>query len=200
MSRHHGYLSFVGGEHLSRTLTSAFAYSGTWQESLTLHNSLLYAVPSPPQVASAFVLQHLLSIPAQLSAFAALTGPWQVELGTLEEPTISCDLAPGLYPTRLGFLSASAATPEPQGRLEEARTAYRGLALALASAYEAPVRMSSQQRISMVDDLWEMAVREARTAMGRGTPPPVQRRSCCFIYALPGCHECAGCPRTPAVG
>ena len=33
---------------------------------------------------------------------------------------------------------------------------------------------------------------------GMGLAPAVERRSCCFIYALPGCHECAGCPRLSA--
>ena len=47
----------------------------------------------------------------------------------------------------------------------------------------------------MVEDLWEMALREARVALGHGMGAAVERRSCCFIYALPGCHECAGCPR-----
>lgn len=154
-------------------------------------------MPSPPQVAAAFVLQHLLSIPAQLSAFAALSGPWAVALGTLDDARISCDLAPGLYPHRLGFLSVEAADPDLEARVDAARTAYLALARAIAEGYASPVKMSSQQRLGMVDDLWEMALREARGAVGGQVAPAVQRRSCCFIYALPGCHECAGCPRTP---
>ena len=165
-----------------------------------MHNSRLYAVPSPPQVAAAFVLQHLLSIPAQLSAFTALAGPWQVDLGTLDEPRISCDLAPGLYPHRLGFLSVRTAAPEVEERIAGAGTAYRGLATAIAQGYPSAVKISSQQRLGMVEDLWEMALREARAAIDGRATPAVERRSCCFIYALPGCHECAGCPRTPAPG
>lgn len=148
-------------------------------------------------MASAFVLQHLLSVPAQLSAFAAATGPWVIDLGTLDESLISCDLAPGLYPERLGFLSVSLTTAALEERLEGARTAYRALGHELAGAYDTGVKMSTRQRFGMVDDLWEMAVREARAATGGGWGPTVERRSCCFIYALPGCHECAGCPRLP---
>jgi hypothetical protein len=200
LSHHHGYLSFTGGNHLSTTLTSAFAFASDWQSLLTTHNSRLYAVPSPPRVAAAFVLQHLLSIPAQLAAFVALAGPWQVDLGTLDDARISCDLAPGLYPQRLGFLSVGPADADLETRLDGARTAYRSLGRAIAKDYPSRVRMSSQQRLGMVEDLWEMALREARASIAGEVAPAVERQSCCFIYALPGCHECAGCPRTPATG
>lgn len=181
-------------------LTSAFAFAEQWQDALTASHSRLYAVPSPPQVAAAFVLQHLLSIPAQLSAFAALSGPWRIDLGTLEDASISCDLAPGLYPHRLGFLSVKAAAPEVEERIAGARTAYRDLATEIAHGYPSPVKISSQQRLGMVEDLWEMALREARASVEGLVAPAVERRSCCFIYALPGAHECAGCPRTPVTG
>ena len=195
MSRHHGYLAFVGGQHLSKPLTSAFAFSAHWRSELTELNTRLYAVPSPPQVASAFVLQHLLSIPAQVSAFAAVTGPWVVDLGTLDDSTISCDLAPGLYPQRLGFLKALPGAPELEERIVAAHTAYLAVGLEIADRYDGGVKVSSRQRLGMVDDLWEMALREARGALGQGLGAAVERQSCCFIYALPGCHECAGCPR-----
>lgn len=155
----------------------------------------MYAVPGPPQVAAAFVLQHLLSIPAQAAAFAAATGPWSIEIGSLDNAQLSCDLAPGLYPARIGFLSMQSAPTSPERRIEEARTAYRILGSEIASRYDVGVRMSRRQRLGMVDDVWEMALRETRAATGAGWGPTVQRRSCCLIYALPGCHECAGCPR-----
>lgn len=198
MSRHHGYLEFVGGRDLSTPLTSAFANSVEWCRKLTAQNSAMYAVPAPPQVAAAFVLQHLLSIPAQACAFAAATGPWRVDVGNPDDPALSCDLAPGLYPERVGFRHVEPATTDREIRTEEARTAYRALGTAIASAYDVGVKMSSRQRLGMVDDVWEMALREARAATGDGWGPPVERRSCCLIYALPGCHECAGCPRLAA--
>ncbi|EAP98033.1 hypothetical protein JNB_13753 [Janibacter sp. HTCC2649] len=146
-------------------------------------------------MASAFVLQHLLSIPAQVSAFAAVTGPWLADLGTIDDSGLSCDLAPGLYPQRLGFLRVTSAAPDLEERLVAARTAYRIVGLEIADRYDGGVKVSSQQRLGMVDDLWALAVREARGSLGQGVGPAVERQSCCFIYALPGCHECAGCPR-----
>lgn len=185
----------MGGEPLEKSLTSAFAYSVEWCNTLSAQNSTLYAVPSPPQVAAAFVLQYLLSIPAQVCAFAAATGPWGVELGSLDEALLSVDLAPGGYPERLGFQVVHPASADREIRLEGARTAYRRLGRELASRFDVGVKMSSRQRFGMVDDLWEMALRDARAATGEGYGPTVERQSCCFIYALPGCHECAGCPR-----
>lgn len=85
-------------------------------------------------------------------------------------------------------------------RVDGARTAYRSLGRAIAEGYPSRVRMSSQQRLGMVEDLWQMALREARASIAGEVAPAVERQSCCFIYALPGCHECAGCPRTPANG
>ncbi|KGN30999.1 hypothetical protein N802_05185 [Knoellia sinensis KCTC 19936] len=195
MSRHHGYLEFVGGRTLSLPLSSAFSFSTKWREEITAQNSRLYAVPAPPQVAAAFVLQHLLSIPAQIAALAAATGPWEVDLGTIDSPLISCDLADGMYPERLGFLSVKSASADRDTRIAGARTAYRILGNAIADAYEPGVKMSSRQRFGMVDDLWAMAERDARAATGDGWGAVVERQSCCFIYALPGCQECAGCPR-----
>ncbi len=130
-----------------------------------------------------------------MSAFAAVTGPWLVDLGTLDDSGLSCDLAPGLYPQRLGFLKVFPAAPELDERIEGARAAYRALGLEIADRYDGGVKVSSRQRLGMVDDLWEMALREARGAVGLGLGAAVERQSCCFIYALPGCHECAGCPR-----
>ena len=177
------------------TLTSAFAFSPQWCSKLTQRNTTLYAVPAPPQVAAAFVLQHLLSIPAQVSAFAALTGPWHVDVGTLAAPALSCDLAPGLHPVRLGFLAVEATGAGVDRRVEVARTAYLRLGREIADAYDVGVKMSSLQRFGMVEDLWAMALREAWAATRGGWGPTVERQSCCLIYALPGCHECAGCPR-----
>jgi hypothetical protein len=194
MSRHHGYLQFVA-EPLSRSLTSAFAFSRQWCSTVTAQNSAMYAAHSPPQVGAAFVLQHLLSIPAQACAFAAVTGPWRVEVGTLEDTSLSVDLAPRGYPVRIGLEVVAPADADLDRRIDGARTAYGELATQIAQRYDVGVKMSSHQRFGMVDDLWQMALREARAAVGQGLGPPVERASCCFIYALPGCHECAGCPR-----
>lgn len=108
---------------------------------------------------------------------------------------ISVDLAPGGYPERLGFEVVSPADADLETRINEARTAYERLGQETAQRFDVGVKMSSLQRFGMVDDLWDMALRDARAAIGQGYGPTVERRSCCFIYALPGCHECTGCPR-----
>lgn len=127
---------------------------------------------------------------------SAATGPWHVPLGTLDDALVAVDLAPaGLYPERLGFSSVEPETAERELRLERARTAYRRLGLDIAERYEPGVKMSTRQRLGMVEDVWAMAERDARAATGDGWSAAVERLSCCFIYALPGCHECAGCPR-----
>ena len=59
----------------------------------------------------------------------------------------------------------------------------------IAEAFPATEKMSSRQRLGMVEDMWEMAL-----ARLHGAPPP-ERESCCLLYALPGCAPCAGCPR-----
>ncbi|KGN37682.1 hypothetical protein [Knoellia subterranea] len=116
-------------------------------------------------------------------------------LGPLDDSPLSCDLADGLYPERLGFTSVEPAGTDREIRLDAARTAYRQLGRQIAERYESAVKMSSRQRFGMVDDMWELAAREARAATGDGWGPVVERTSCCFLFALPGCHECGGCPR-----
>jgi ferric iron reductase protein FhuF len=48
--------------------------------------------------------------------------------------------------------------------------------------------------------MWSAARREAETAAGLFRPGVPPRESCCLIYALPSCVECAGCPRLRQVG
>jgi hypothetical protein len=75
--------------------------------------------------------------------------------------------------------------------LEGAERAYRAVAEPLATAYASIAKLGSGTRQGMVTDMWAQAV-----ARGRA----VRRQSCCFLYALPGCHECAGCPRLAVSG
>lgn len=116
-------------------------------------------------------------------------------MGTLDEALLWLDLAPGGYPERIGFQVVDAADPNPEKRIQAARTSYEVLGREIAQRFDGGVKMSSLQRFGMVEDLWDMALRDARAAIGQSYGPTVERRSCCFIYALPGCHECAGCPR-----
>ena len=86
--------------------------------------------------------------------------------------------------------------------LTRAERDYRAVALPLATAYESVVRLGPHTRLALVDDMWVAARREAESAAGVLRPGVAPRGSCCLLYALPGCVECAGCPRlrtTPAV-
>ena len=57
------------------------------------------------------------------------------------------------------------------------------------------MRIGPHTRAALVDDMWSAARREAESAAGLLRPGVPLRESCCLIYALPGCVECAGCPR-----
>ena len=76
-------------------------------------------------------------------------------------------------------------------RLDAAAAGYRATGRRIAEAFPATEKMSSRQRLGMVDDMWEKAIHRLV-----GGPPP-QRESCCLMYALPGLTECTGCPRSP---
>ena len=80
-------------------------------------------------------------------------------------------------------------------RLDRAERDYRAVAEPAATAYRPLVRLGEHTRAAMVDDMWVAARREAETASGLVRPGVAARESCCLIYALPGCVECAGCPR-----
>jgi hypothetical protein len=141
---------------------------------------------------AAFVLQWALEVPATVGAYAAVLGPWEADLS----PTaLSFDLAPDhLYPCHIQIRAGAPATADPDARLQAARAAYDALARPFAEAYTPGVRLGPHQRGAMVDDVWATAVHRARQSARENTSVP-ERGSCCFIYTLPGTHECAGCPR-----
>ena len=85
-------------------------------------------------------------------------------------------------------------------RLDRAERDYRAVAEPLATAYPSVVRLGPHTRAALVDDMWVAARREAESAAGLLRPGVPPRESCCLIYALPGCVECAGCPRLRQVG
>jgi hypothetical protein len=188
MSRRHAWLSFVhGGPALPPDIGSD---PRSWQEALRTLQGRWYAVDAPPQVASAFVLQWVLQVPAHTAAYAAAAGPWRADLAGLTF-TVGASLVPANV--RLARLVADdAAMPE---RLEQAERDYRAVAEPAAAAYPSIVRLGPHTRAAMVDDMWTAARREAESAVGLIRPGVAHRESCCLIYALPGCVECAGCPR-----
>ena len=189
MSRRHSWLSFVaGGSPLAHDLTLD---PRDWQRGLSALQGRWYDVVAPPQVAAAFVLQWLLQVPAHTAAHAAASGPWRAALDGL-----TFDLGPALVPQRVRLTHLVADDGDLGARLERAEADYRAVAAPLADAYPALVRLGPHTRTAMVDDMWVAARREAESASGLLRPGVAPRESCCLIYALPGCVECAGCPRS----
>jgi hypothetical protein len=189
MSRRHSWLSFTaGGAPLPHGLDLD---ARQWQRELTVLQGRWYDVAAPPQVAAAFVLQWLLQVPAHASAHAAACGPWRAALDGL-----TFDLGPALVPERVRLTALVADDGDLGARLDRAEADYRAVAVPLADAYPSLVRLGPHTRTAMVADMWAAARREAESAAGLLRPGVPPRESCCLIYALPGCVECAGCPRS----
>jgi hypothetical protein len=143
---------------------------------------------APPGMPSAFVLQYLVDPLATVISAAAMRTPFALSA----DPAL---WSIGLEPTYRYPVIAQVRAGDHRridddvARMDVAYEGYRATASAIATALPSPTRMSSRQRLGMVEDMWEMAL--ARLV---GAPPP-ERLSCCLIYSLPGCEPCAGCPR-----
>lgn len=165
-----------------------------WREALGASTAQQYAVPTPPAMPAAFVLQWVLEVPATVGAYAAVLGPWAADL---TPASLSFELAPGQhYPCHVQFRDATRAEADRDARLQAAQTAYRAIATPFATLYRPGVRLGPHQRHAMVADVWAAAVHRATQSVLKPPAPPVpERDSCCFIYTLPDAHECEGCPR-----
>ncbi|GAA2157123.1 (2Fe-2S)-binding protein [Pedococcus bigeumensis] len=160
-----------------------------WRDQLSLSTARQYAALVPGSMPSAFVLQWTLEAAAEAGVHAARHDSVVVHP---VESGLSFELQPSqLYPVAAQYQRARATTAPLGDRLAAARAAYRIDAVELALGYHSPVRLGPHTRLAMVDDVWAMTL-----ARASGQRPP-QRGSCCFIYVLPGVHECAGCPRVP---
>ena len=192
MSRRHAWLRFTtGGPPLTRSLAShTDAGAREWQQALTTLQGRWYDVEAPAQVAAVFVLQWLLQVPAHSAAHGAATGPWRVDLAGL-----TFDLGPTLVPSVVRLTDVQQDAGPLAERLDRAERDYRAVAEPVATAYPSEVRLGPHTRAALVDDMWVAARREAESAAGLLRPGVPPRESCCLIYALPGCVECAGCPR-----
>ena len=145
---------------------------------------------APTGMPAAFVLQYLLDPLATVIATAAMRTPFALDA----DPALwSLDLEPTyLYPVAVQVRPGGHRRIEDDlDRHEAAWSGYRVTGSAIATDFPAPTKMSSRQRLGMVEDMWEQAL--ARLV---GHNPP-RRRSCCLMYALPGLDACAGCPRRP---
>ncbi len=188
MSRRHAWLRFTAdGPHLP---LDAGSDAVEWQRRLGALHARWYDGQAPPAVAAVFVLQWILQVPAHTAAHAAACGPWRARLDDL-----SFSLGGGLVPAVVRMSGVSADDRGMAARLDAAETDYRAVAGPLASRYTAQVRLGPRVRSALVDDMWAAARREAEAAAGLVRPAALPRASCCLIYALPGCVECAGCPR-----
>jgi hypothetical protein len=166
---------------------SPSAATAGWRAAFAAATERYYRTEPPPAMPAAFVLQWCLEVPATVGAAAALLGPWALDprtagLSLAVEPTAA-------YPTDVRLRSAGELVEDAARRLEVAGAAYVDAGRELAERYHPGVNLGRHQRLSMVQDLWAMAVARLR---GQG---PVARGSCCYLYAVPGTHECAGCPR-----
>lgn len=188
MSARHAWLRFVvGGPALPHDLG---VDPDPWREGLRRMHARWYEGVAPPSVAAVFVLQWLLQVPAHAAAHAAAAGPSRAVLDGL-----TFSLAPSLVPDAVRLTGLVADPRELPVRLDAAEADYRAVAAPVADAYRSPVRLGPHVRAALVDDMWAAARREAESAAGMLRPGGVPRASCCLIYALPGCVECAGCPR-----
>lgn len=187
MSHRHAWLAFtVSGPALPR---SGVGDAAAWQEGFRSLQERWYAVDAP-HVAAAMVLQWVLQVPAHTAAHAASSGPYRAELTTL-----TYSLGPAFVPDLVRLTSL---VPDAGGltdRMQRAEQDYRAVAQPLATSYPAIVRLGAHTRAGMVSDMWRSAEREALGAAGAIQAGALTRESCCLIYALPGCVECAGCPR-----
>lgn len=193
MSRRHAWLRFIAvGDPLPLDLTgpAVAAAAPGWQQALTELHRRWYQGVGPPQVAAVFVLQWLLQVVAHTTAYAATTGPWRASPDGL-----TLALGPALVPEVVRLTDVVTDTGTPEARMTRAEADYRRVAEPLARSYPSQTRIGPHTRSALVDDMWVAAAREARAAAGIVGYEVPARDSCCLIYALPGCVECAGCPR-----
>lgn len=198
MSRRHAWLTFTsGGPPLTHRLRPSPAALADWQQQLTDWQARLtelqgrwFDTDAPPQVAAVFVLQWLLQMPAHTAAHAAAAGPVRADLADL-----TFDLGPSLVPDAVRLTTLHADPGSLEQRMTRAECDYRAITGPLATAYPGRVRLGPHTRAALVTDMWSAARREAESAAGLVRPGVPPRESCCLIYALPGCVECAGCPR-----
>ncbi len=187
MSARHAWLRFTAdGPRRPRT---AGTDPGDWQRALGALHARWYDGVAPPAVAAVFVLQWLLQVPAHTAAHAAACGPWRAVL-----PDLTYSLGGALVPDVVRLTTLVQDPRDRDARLDAAEDDYRAVAAPLAEAYPSEVRLGPFVRSGLVDDMWVAARREAEAAAGVVRPGVPARASCCLIYALPGCTECAGCP------
>jgi hypothetical protein len=166
-----------------------------WRASLGRQMEQRHSTVVAPHIPAAFVLQWWCEVVATPIAYAAELGPWVL----VPDPGgLGFELAPGLNPHRIVIAPARTSLDVEEDsalRRTKSRTAYGRIVSEVVAAFAPEVKMGSRQRWGVVDDMWSTAARLGAGAAGATVGPEARRRSCCFIYALPGMRECAACPR-----
>ncbi|AKU18043.1 (2Fe-2S)-binding protein [Luteipulveratus mongoliensis] len=168
--------------------------TGAWRDGCARDLQRQYGARVSPAVSATFVLQWYAGAVASAMAHLAVASRYLLDMSP-ERLSLGLS-APGGYPTEVG-VQPGPVSLEPRLRDREAmlRRAYDLHVGEFAETYAADVKMSSQHRAGSVEDAWQSAWAAAtRAALGWPTTDR-WRASCCFIYALPGAHECARCPR-----
>lgn len=165
----------------------------SWRATVSVSHEGMYGIPAPERVAAAFVLQWYLGVVAQPLAFGAVLGDWALDASA---DGMRFDLSDDAgYPVAVTLEPGAAVqVADPQARLDLAQERYTDHAERFVTGYRPPVKMGSGQRSGMVQDAWTMALESALAAAGERVHRS-WRRSCCFIFALPGATACALCPR-----
>lgn len=173
-----------------------------WRRACAADLQRQYGGTVAPAVPATFVLQWYVG--AIATALAHLAVAQDRDLGITAGHLSIALSAPGGYPVRVGVDADAAVAPagppvpvEERMRLAERR--YREHADRFAAAYDPGPKMSSQHRNGSVADAWQAAQLRAAVSAEMRVDQPRWRASCCFIYVLPGAHECARCPRLRAV-
>ncbi len=181
-----------------------------WRAELHRRQEAAAGRPVPPHVPAAFVLQWWCEVVATPLAGAAATGPWVLSPAPTAPAApvadgrstaaagLGFELAPALHPARVVVEAERwEVRPEPDRERREAvaRELYVEIASPVVAAFAPEVRMGSRQRWGVVHDTWVTAWRRAAGAQGEDVGREPWRRSCCFVFLLPGAHECAACPR-----
>ena len=191
VTAHHAMMTFSGYVQPESERVDDDGFLRSWQSALLADHESTYAARCPTSVPAAFVLQYSLQVIAHPVVYAALLGPWVIEP---DPAALTVTLAPWLAPQGVSIPAVAATTAAREERVRAAHAAYERVATRLALAYPSLARLGRHQRLAMVRDVWALAERDARRAVGE-RPEPVERDACCFIYVLPGCRECEECPR-----
>lgn len=165
--------------------------TAAWRAACAIEVERQTGATPPVALAPTFVLQWYLG--ALASATAHLTAAQDRLLPPRPESMTITLSAPGGYP--VGVAVPVGAFEElalgRRERLARAGSAYRAHARAFVDSYRPGVKLSSRHRIGSMTDAWDAAL----ATVDDPIPPPAWRESCCYIYAIPGAHECARCPR-----